>query len=267
MHHKPLPGIKHSQVSQSKDVFGGEDEEKHVVIFEVVMEKEALLFHDVLNSILTIGTLGHQDNFASQFYSLQEDELLEKEENIVNEATKQRKEVVPTIAASMPLPIESFKFKLPVEAQGKKLEMVVQDADETEKIEELPMLKEDKEKREIGRITLADLFAADAIITNDHAENTKKGTKSMNGRLKQHASTCDKKKMQKNKKEEKWISTITKANTNTSRNLQKLMTKLSYKKIHPEAESMPILPNMEDVHMKERKKPLMSGGAESTEWE
>lgn len=202
---------------------GEDDEEKREVLFEGVMEKEALLLHDVLNGILTIGTLGHQDSFVSQPYPAREDELLqEEEENVEDEEKEEVKEAAPAVAAARePLPaivIESFKFKLPVEAEVNRMEMAVQDVEEAEKIQELPLLKEDKEKRERGRTTLADLFAADAFVVNDPAEND---IKRANDIVKQQANP-ERKKAQRDKKEEKRTPATTKAITNPNRKLQKV---------------------------------------------
>ncbi|CAL9064257.1 unnamed protein product [Musa banksii] len=261
MHRKLHPcSVKYAQVSQKRDVLGEDDEEKREVLFEGVMEKEALLLHDVLNGILTIGTLGHQDSFVSQPYPAQEDELLqEEEENVEDEEKEEVKEAAPAVAAARePLPaivVESFKFKLPVEAEVNRMEMAVQDVEEAEKIQELPLLKEDKEKRERGRTTLADLFAADAFVVNDPAEND---IKRANDIVKQQANP-ERKKAQRDKKEEKRTPATTKAITNPNRKLQKLMTKMLKKKIHPEMASA-------DTQTKERNKEVSDGSGSRIYW-
>ncbi|RWV82805.1 hypothetical protein GW17_00055660 [Ensete ventricosum] len=270
MHRKLHPcSVKYAQVSQKRgtgsgdsplvlpwDVLGGDEEEKREVLFEGVMEKEALLLHDVLNGILTIGTLGHQDSFVSQPYPAQEDDLLqEEEENVADEV----KGSAPAVAAARePLPaivVESFKFKLPVEAEVNRMEMAVQDVEEAEKIQELPLLKEDKEKRERGRTTLADLFAADAFVVNDPAENDVKRADDI---VKQHANP-ERKKAQRDKKEEKRTPATTKAITNPNRKLQKLMTKMLKKKIHPEMAAA-------DTQTKERNKEGSDGSGSRIYW-
>ncbi|WOK95174.1 hypothetical protein Cni_G03881 [Canna indica] len=254
MHRKLHPAVKYTQVSQKRDALGGDEEEKREVLFEgVVMEKEALLLHDVLNGILTIGTFGHEDSFLSQSYSteLEDDEVVstEEEENSynVNEEAEEKElqggeiAAAELMAASEPEPAllveESTKFKPlrpTAEEEGKKLEMVVQDAEEAERIQELPLLKEDREKRERGRTTLADLFAADhSFMAMDSIENANKGATNDRTKLKQNgscATNSEKKKISEKNNKDKWTSDTTKAN----RKLQKLVTKMLKKKIHPE---------------------------------
>lgn len=158
------------------------------------MEKEPLLLHDVLDGILTIGTLGHQGNFLSRSYSIQEDDLLQEDEaDMEVEEREEGTEVVPAI-------IESIKVKLPVEAEVKEVKVVVQD------VEESPLLEEDKKKRERGRTTLADLFAAENLNEGANANR-------------------ERKKTAKTKKQEKRTSLCTakaKANTTTNTKLQKV---------------------------------------------
>lgn len=155
------------------------------------MEKEPLLLHDVLDGILTIGTLGHQGNFLSRSYSIQEDELLQEEEaDMEVEEREEGTEVAPAI-------IESIKVKLPVEPE---VTVVVQD------VEESPLLEEDKKKSERGRTTLADLFAAENLNEGANANR-------------------ERKKTAKTKKQEKRTSLCTakaKANTTTNTKLQKV---------------------------------------------
>ncbi|XP_065005306.1 protein TILLER ANGLE CONTROL 1-like isoform X1 [Musa acuminata AAA Group] len=213
MRRKLHPSVKYSQVSRKKDAFGGDDEEKQEVVFEGLMEKEPLLLHDVLDGILTIGTLGHQGNFLSRSYSIQEDHLLQEDEADTEvEEREEGTEVAPAI-------IESIKVKPPVEAEVKEVTVVVKD------VEESPLLEEDKKKRERGRTTLADLFAAENLNEGANANR-------------------ERKKTAKTKKQEKRTSPCTakakaKANTTTNTKLQKLMTKMLKKKIHPEIAVMP----------------------------
>ncbi|RZS15539.1 hypothetical protein BHM03_00047379 [Ensete ventricosum] len=179
------------------------------------MEKEPLLLHDVLDGILTIGTLGHQGSFLSPSYCIQEDELLQEEEaDMEVEEIEEGKEVAPAI-------IDSIKVKLvPVEAEVDEMKVVVQDEEES------PLLEEEKKKRERGRTTLADLFAA---------ENPNEGAN----------AKCERTKTAMTKKQEKRISPCTdnananakakdKSKTTTNTKLQKLMKKMLKKKIHPE---------------------------------
>lgn len=183
-----------------------------------MMEKEALLVHASLSGILTIGTLGHEE-FIYQFCCAQEDHSLsvEEEDPANAEAALEGNEVAaPALVASKPLSaINSFKFEVPVEAEGQQS---VTDRDTEEA--DMPLLKEDKEKTERERITLADLLAADDLAVNGHPES---GSKGASTRLKQHAGACTRKKTQKYKKEGKWTSTSIEANnTNTTRKLQEV---------------------------------------------
>ncbi|KAJ8500156.1 hypothetical protein OPV22_010708 [Ensete ventricosum] len=161
MRRKLHPSVKYSQVSLKKDAFGGDDEQKQEVFFQGVMEKEPLLLHDVLDGILTIGTLGHQGSFLSPSYCIQEDELLQEEEaDMEVEEIEEGKEVAPAI-------IDSIKVKLvPVEAEVDEMKVVVQDEEES------PLLEEEKKKRERGRTTLADLFAAENPNEGANAKST-----------------------------------------------------------------------------------------------
>ncbi|RWW02015.1 hypothetical protein GW17_00034926 [Ensete ventricosum] len=194
MRRKLHPSVKYSQVSLKKglwrdpitfflvafyDAFGGDDEQKQEVFFQGVMEKEPLLLHDVLDGILTIGTLGHQGSFLSPSYCIQEDELLQEEEaDMEVEEIEEGKEVAPAI-------IDSIKVKLvPVEAEVDEMKVVVQDEEES------PLLEEENKKRERGRTTLADLFAA---------ENPNEGAN----------AKCERTKTAMTKKQEKRISPCT----------------------------------------------------------
>ncbi|XP_042472811.1 protein TILLER ANGLE CONTROL 1-like isoform X1 [Zingiber officinale] len=229
VHRKLYPNVKYSHVSGKIDVYEGDEEEKLEILES--MEKKALLFHDVLDSILTIGTLGSQVMFVSESYCAKEDELTGQEEKYLEiEVTNEWTEVAPALVAGKPPScIQTSKLKFPVEVEEKKME-IVHETDTAEKIQEQPLLMEDKEKRE-QRTTLADLFAADAMMVNSQNEKPNKKT---HVRLKQYSIIHEKKKMQ-NRKEAKWITATAKGNTKkTTRKIQKLISKLLKKKVHPE---------------------------------
>ncbi|XP_074557641.1 protein TILLER ANGLE CONTROL 1-like isoform X2 [Curcuma longa] len=224
MHRKLYPNVKYNHVSGKKDVYEGDKGEKLEILDS--MEKKALLFHDVLDSILTIGTLGSQVMFVSESYCAKEDELPGEEEKYLEmEVTNKGTEVAPALVAGKPPScVETSKLKFPVEVEEKKME-IVHETDTTERIQERPLLMEDKEKRE-QRTTLADLFAVDALTVNSLDE---KPNKKMNVRLKQYSIIHDKKKMQ-HRKEAKWHTATAKGNAKkTTRKIQK--------KVHPEMQS------------------------------
>ncbi|XP_074566720.1 protein TILLER ANGLE CONTROL 1-like isoform X2 [Curcuma longa] len=257
MHSKLYPSVQYSHVSEKKDVFGG-DERENMEISDGMIEEEALLLHDVLHGILAIGTLGRKVSFVSQSYCTEEDEILVGDKMKVEtdvEVKDKENGAAPSLVASKPPALIEFDLKSPVEVEEKKMEMVVQDRETAEKIQELPLLMEDKEKRE-QRVTLADLFAADALTVHDLDENP---NKKMNVRSKQYLIIHDEKVQ--NRKEAKWPSATTKGNANNpTRKLQKLITKLLKKKVHPEMEATT---NVADMQIKKSRKPLMLGGAKS----
>ncbi|XP_042431831.1 protein TILLER ANGLE CONTROL 1-like isoform X1 [Zingiber officinale] len=257
MHSKLYPSVKYSHVSEKKDAFGG-DERENMEISDGMIEEEALLLHDVLNGILAIGTLGRKGSFVPQSYCTEEDEIpVGDKMKVETDAEVKDKDngAAPSLVASKPPVLIELDLKLPVEVEEKKMEMVVQDRETAEKIQVLPLLMEDKEKRE-QRVTLADLFAADASTMNDLDENP---NKKMNARSKQYLIIHDKKLQ--NRKEAQ--SATTKGNAiNPTRKLQKLITKLLKKKVHPEMEATT---NVANMLTKKSRKTLMPGGAKSIE--
>ncbi|XP_064940662.1 protein TILLER ANGLE CONTROL 1-like isoform X1 [Musa acuminata AAA Group] len=219
MHRKLHSGNNYSQVSQDEDV-----EEKAVV----ETDTDALLLHDMLNGILTIGTLGHHHHLVPEAY-FDSEELLGEVGEVIEEVEEAGLFEVAR-EASAAVRKESFKIKLSVEDEEKKIMEVVQvhEVQGSEKILELPLLKEHKEKRHRRRTTLADLLAANAVSDNDSAAKTvPDGT---NVRGKQQAINA-KNNMQhkKSKGDQKPPATTT-----TTGKLQTLIPRMLKKKIHPE---------------------------------
>ncbi|URE23319.1 hypothetical protein MUK42_06922 [Musa troglodytarum] len=163
MHRKLHSGNNYSQVSQDEDV-----EEKAAV----ETDTDALLLHDMLNGILTIGTLGHHHHLVPEAY-FDSEELLGEDGQVIGEVEEAGFFEVAGEASAAVLK-ESFKIKLSVEDEEKKIMEVVQvhGVQGSEKILELPLLKEHKEKRQRRRTTLADLLAANAVNDNDSAAKT-----------------------------------------------------------------------------------------------
>lgn len=162
----------------SPEVFGGETEKEEMVRQkEGDRDTEALLLHDMLDGILTIGTLGHGHPchvLFSQSNSPQEKEQEKEEEEEEEEEDEEEKEVVAVAAfaveeRSKPMAVfESSIMKSPLDEEEKKMVQMVVNEEEAEKLMEEPLLK-NKEKRERGRTTLAELFAADASMERGNA--------------------------------------------------------------------------------------------------
>ncbi|KAG1360639.1 neurofilament medium polypeptide [Cocos nucifera] len=177
MHRKLHPSMSYSQVSQKKEHFGGETEKEEMVRQrEGDRDTEALLLHDMLDGILTIGTLGHGHPchvLFSQSNSPQE-ESLQKEQEKEEEDGDQEQQVLAVAAfvveerKPMTVLLESALVKSPVDEEEKKMVQMVVNEEEPEKLLEEPLLK-NKEKRERGRTTLAELFAADASLERRNA--------------------------------------------------------------------------------------------------
>ncbi|XP_042442662.1 protein TILLER ANGLE CONTROL 1-like [Zingiber officinale] len=203
MHRKLHPtGIKYSQVLQKK---GQEAEEMTEMVAE---EKEALLLHDMLSGILTIGTLGqYRDPFLPSLTFKEEKE----EESPLIVAVEEKEEDKTTITLE--------KQEIIVEIETKQLQ------------EDLPLLKEDKESRERVRTTLADLFAADPAARED--ANVDKGIKNTSNDSNKQSNKMKKKK--KAKDTMKFGTNGKNSSSSSSNKLQKLMTRMLKKKIHPES--------------------------------
>lgn len=142
-------------------------------------DTEALLLHDMLDGILTIGTLGHGHPchvLFSQSNSPQEESLQkeqEKEEEGEEEDEEEQEEVLAVAAFVVeerkPMAaLESALVKSPLDEEDKKIVQMVVNDEEAEKLLEEPLLK-NKERRERGRTTLAELFAADASMERGNA--------------------------------------------------------------------------------------------------
>ncbi|XP_074566879.1 uncharacterized protein LOC141823491 [Curcuma longa] len=217
MHRKlhPMGVAKYSQVPQKK----GEEAEE---IAEMVAaeEKEALLLHDMLGGILTIGTLGqYQNPFLPSEEASRFDEEEEHEEAPLIVAVEEK---------------EEEEDKATVTLKEREIVLLQED---------LPLLKEDLERRERARTTLADLFAADSAARED--ANVNKGIKNTS-----NSSSKQSHKTKKKEEEKKTTTTMqsplrdtTKACCSNGKNscsssnskLQKLMTRMLKKKIHPES--------------------------------
>ncbi|URE22522.1 hypothetical protein MUK42_33287 [Musa troglodytarum] len=163
MHRKLHSGNNYSQVSQGPFVLLPDEDVEEKAAVET--DADALLLHDMLNGILTIGTLGHHHHLVPEAY-FDSEELLGEDGEVIGEVEE---------AGFFEVVLkESFKIKLSVEDEEKKIMEVVQvhGVQGSEKILELPLLKEHKEKRQRRRTTLADLLAANAVNDNDSAAKT-----------------------------------------------------------------------------------------------
>ncbi|XP_010909890.1 protein TILLER ANGLE CONTROL 1 [Elaeis guineensis] len=237
MHRRLHPSMSYSQVSQKKEVvFGGETEKEEMVRQrEGHRDTEALLLHDMLDGILTIGTLGHGHPchvLFSQSNSPQEESLQKEQEKEEGEDEDQEQQVVLAVAAFVveerkPMAVlESALVKSPLDEEDKKMVQMVMNEEEPEKLLEEPLLK-NKEKKERGRTTLAELFAADASM--DRRNNAFKRSQVANPVAIRPPSACPK----TNTPHKKKGANPAQANT-TSTKLHRLWTRMLKKKIHPE---------------------------------
>ncbi|KAJ8458006.1 hypothetical protein OPV22_030932 [Ensete ventricosum] len=243
MHRKLHSSNNYSQVSQDEDV-----EEKAVV----ETDTDALLLHDMLKGILTIGTLGHHHHLVPEAY-FDSEGLLGEDGEVIEEVEEAGFFEVAREASAAVL----NKIKLSVEDEEKKIMEVVQvhEVQGSEKILELPLLKEHTEKKQRRRTTLADLLAANAVNDNDSAAKTvPDGT---NVRGKQQAINSKNNMQHKQSKGDQKPP----ATTTTTGKLQTLIPRMLKKKIHPE------MAEPKEEALKERnkaKKPPMAGQAASS---
>ncbi|KAJ3692738.1 hypothetical protein LUZ60_011833 [Juncus effusus] len=198
-------------------------------------DTEALLLHDILlNGILTIGTLGHDQSFLPQ-----EDivlEVKEQKELQIDNGEKKNEEIsqiteLPAVESKPLSRVESVKMKSS-SVKGcefnEMMDLVVKKLEfEEERVstQEKPLLMNEETREIKTRTTLAELFAAEAFV-----EKEEKGE--INGVL--EVKNCeDKKKMEemnkKTKKEEKCSTAM-----NNTRKFNRLMRKMLRKKIYPE---------------------------------
>ncbi|XP_008799616.1 protein TILLER ANGLE CONTROL 1 [Phoenix dactylifera] len=236
MHRKLHPSMSYSQVSQKKEVFGGETEKEETVRQkEGDRDTEALLLHDMLDGILTIGTLGHghpchvlfsQSN-SPQEESLQKEQEKEEEEEEEDEEEQEVLVVAAFVVEERRKPVAVFEpsiVKSPFDEEDKKMVQTVVNEEEAEKVLEEPLLK-NEEKKERGRTTLAELFAADASMERG---NALKKSQVANPATRS-PSACPKTNTQHKKKG----VNSPQANTTTTK-LHRLLTRMLKKKIHPE---------------------------------
>ncbi|RZS18910.1 hypothetical protein BHM03_00051233 [Ensete ventricosum] len=123
----------------------------------------------MLKGILTIGTLGHHHHLVPEAY-FDSEGLLGEDGEVIEEVEEAGFFEVAREASAAVL----NKIKLSVEDEEKKIMEVVQvhEVQGSEKILELPLLKEHTEKKQRRRTTLADLLAANAVNDNDSAAKT-----------------------------------------------------------------------------------------------
>ncbi|KAG6469683.1 hypothetical protein ZIOFF_070613 [Zingiber officinale] len=175
------------------------DEEIEKMEGVVVEEKEALLLHDMLRGILAIGTLG-------QF----EDPFLLEPPYDIEEPVQQQEEV----AAPAVKPVQLVNNK-----EEDQKAATLNEVEAKLLREDWPLLREDKEGRERGRTTLANLFAADPMAKEECNNN----------------SGIEQLHQVKKKKTRDPIKSCTNSSNKNNKLQKKLMTRLlKKKKIHPE---------------------------------
>ncbi|KAH7668496.1 hypothetical protein IHE45_11G014400 [Dioscorea alata] len=240
MHRKLLhPSVVYSRVPQKQqpDVLNDVKESE---------ADEAVLLSNVLDGILAIGTLGIDSNYNSftQFeYNKKDKQDQEQEEEV--------KELV------LPIVATKHATKLKENEKKRNAEMVVifelkNNNDQNSHKEHItePLLKEDMEKKESTRITLADLFAeADDLRAEKESLNSKeKSTKT-----KCIASKCKhNKKVEHEKRKEKPMQKIN-TTTSSTKQVQQLITKVLKKKVHPEMGMGGAMKEMEKISLVEER--------------
>ncbi|KAJ8497499.1 hypothetical protein OPV22_008051 [Ensete ventricosum] len=155
MHRKLQPSSNYSQVSQKKDALEEDAEEAMVE-----SDTDSLLLHDMHNGILAIGTFSHHHPRVSRSHS--------DPEEFLGEDRKEAQGVEGAKLFAVAREPSFIKIELPVEDEKTRTMELVQVHQvlqvSEKKILELPLLKEDRDKRERRRrTTLADLLAANAL--------------------------------------------------------------------------------------------------------
>ncbi|KAH7692682.1 NAD(P)-binding domain-containing protein [Dioscorea alata] len=236
MQWKMKPNTVYSRVSHKHppDVFAdGKEMETN--------DQEALLLHNVLlDGILTIGTLGLQDihHHHSPLIKHQQDydnDKLEDEKNVSQEAVEQVEIKVAMVPLSVSKSLRSsFREKENEKVVVKVMKEQDQHCDHKELMDE-PLLKEDKERSEKGRTTLADLFAA----SDASPKKAKSSTSPLKEKINKEPTKEDEKKkklmtMNKNK-ENSLVEGKTKPTIKATKKMQRLITRMmKKKKVHPE---------------------------------
>ncbi|KAJ0968430.1 hypothetical protein J5N97_025347 [Dioscorea zingiberensis] len=162
MHRKLLnPSVVYSRVphKQQPDVFSDHVKENEA--------DEALLLNNVLDRILTIGTLGIDNNSNSLIIDDQHQEYYEDDEKDHDQQYKKQEQEEQEVKVSvLPLVVTKQSTRLKENEEKKSnvevlmtLEVKNDQHSHKEHMTE-PLLKEDKEKKESKRTTLAELFAA-----------------------------------------------------------------------------------------------------------
>ncbi|KAJ0964246.1 hypothetical protein J5N97_029368 [Dioscorea zingiberensis] len=211
-------------------------------------DQEALLLHNVLDGILTIGTLGLQDIHHSplppddhEYGNAKEEEKEEEEEEEEDHEHSQEVEEVEIKVAMVPLSVSkslrsSFREK---DNEKQSMEVVVkvvaeQDQQCHKELMVEPLLKEDKERNEKGRTTLADLFAASDASPKKGKSTTCPPKERIN-----EEPTKEKKNNNNNyrnkKKNEENPMVDAKTTIKATKKMKRLITRmLKKKKVHPE---------------------------------
>ncbi|KAJ3690686.1 hypothetical protein LUZ61_019850 [Rhynchospora tenuis] len=195
-------------------------------------DTEALLLHDILlNGILTIGTLGHEQSFLPEEGFL----VQEKEKNMQTDTGEkiQQEIELPALVVTESKPVSragSLKMKSAsmkarecsemMEVSEKKGEM----EEYRMSIQEKPLLMNEEKREEKTRTTLAELFAAEVFVQKDPKE-VKQEEDFVIKKVTEVKFCEDKVEKKKHQKESMSKSTHT---------LNRLVRKMLRKKIHPE---------------------------------
>ncbi|KAJ4774805.1 Leaf angle-associated protein [Rhynchospora pubera] len=212
------------------------DEIKEDAIRDSAAERdtEALLLHDILlNGILTIGTLGHEQSF------LPEESLLvqEKEKNVqADTGEKIQQEIeLPALVVAESKPVSragSLKMNwtsMKARECSEALELSEKKEEMEEyrmSIQEKPLLLNEEKRVEKTRTTLAELFAAEVFVQKDPKEVKQKQEEDFVMKKVTEVKFCED-KVQKKKHHTESMS----KGTHT---LNRLVRKMLRKKIHPE---------------------------------
>ncbi|KAK8944569.1 hypothetical protein KSP39_PZI008311 [Platanthera zijinensis] len=214
---------------------------------EIEHYTEASLLHHELEGILSIGTLGHSHPSLLPHHFPEEDE---DDDELKLESPKTEPMVAEKPPVRIPLlqtPVEMFM----VETEPSGRQLVVADLAEEKIMTEVPLLKEDREKK-AERTTLADLLLAESPSTGDDPPAAIAGAikNAISVQSISCASTSSLKSSNKEKmkliKQNKEDRAETSHSSAAAKRIRRMITRMVKKKIHPVAEAGAEVPGRND---------------------
>ncbi|KAF3325021.1 hypothetical protein FCM35_KLT11178 [Carex littledalei] len=231
LHQKLHAREDYSPISSKK----GEIKEDAIRKSAAERDTEALLLHDILlNGILTIGTLGHEQSFlpAEAFVVEEKEQNLQTDQG---EKIQQELNSPALVATTESKPVSragSLKMRS-ASTKGRECGDMIMEVcairGEMEEyrvsIQEKPLLMNEEKREEKTRTTLAELFAAEVFVENVPKEVIS-GKEDFVMKKVSEVKFCEE-KMEKSKD-------IKKSMSKSAHTLNRLIRKMLRKKIHPE---------------------------------